>query len=49
MEVFKQADKKSKKFPKSEKATQEVLSLPIDPFMSQDSLKIIVEKIKEFA
>lgn len=46
--VFKNLGYKDGNMPESEKATQEVLSLPIYPELDAKKQKIIIDKIKEF-
>ena len=47
-EVYRQLSYKPGDFPESEKAQEEVLSLPIYPELDEEKIKKVVEQIKEF-
>ena len=48
-EHFRKMGYKEGDFPVSEKLSKEVLSLPVNPFVTEENVEFIIEKVKEFS
>lgn len=48
-EHFRKMGYKEGDFPVSEKLSKEVLSLPVNPFVTKENVEFIIEKVKEFS